>query len=53
MVQLSANNQTATQEAEKKISLSNLGWWGIAILIILLAGGGIGYWVYRRNKKLE
>jgi len=51
VVQLAANNQATTQEAEKKTSLADLGWWGIAILIVLIAGGAIGYYVYRRNKK--
>jgi len=50
VVQLSANNQVAAQEAEKKISLADLGWRGVAILIVLLAGGGVGYYVYRRNR---
>jgi hypothetical protein len=36
---------------EKKISLADLGWWEIVILIILLAGGGIGYWTYRKNRE--
>lgn len=51
VVQKAAADQQAAQEAEKKISFSNLGWWGIAILLILLAGGGIGYYIYRRNKE--
>jgi hypothetical protein len=56
VVQLAANNPPATQETKQAedgiISLADLGWWRIAILIvILLAGGGIGYWVYRRNKE--
>ena len=53
VMKLATNNQAAAQGVEKKISLADLGWWGIAILIILLAGGGVGYYVYRRNRNSE
>jgi len=41
----------ADDTPDKKIGFADLGWWGIAIVIILIAGGGTGYYVYRKNRE--
>ncbi|MCX6766680.1 MAG: hypothetical protein NT170_02770 [Candidatus Moranbacteria bacterium] len=44
--------QQATSNKDGKISLSDLGWWPLIIgLLLLFGGGGLGYYIYRRNRE--
>lgn len=46
--------QQATSSEDGKISLSDLDWWPLIIgLILLFGGGGLGYYIYRKNKQIE